>query len=170
METKKSEQEVVEQFEKKFPPIGLPRMTKFEEFIQTLPEWDGKDRVAEFSKCVEMRLAVYSGGGAGTSCISKLIIEVCKKNTDIVFYGEQGIGKSTLIRWLYPFEQKEITSPFHRTEASQIANGSIIIETTHEPKSIREKTSYCFIDRIDYSYTNIDIKQLYAQVYTEAKE
>lgn len=145
-------------------------MTQFETFMNSLPEWDGKDRIAEFSKCIEMRLVVYSGGGSGTSCISKLIMEVCKKNTDILFCGKQGIGKSTLLRWLYPFEQKEITSPFHRTEAKQIANGSIIIETMHETRSIRKKTSYCYIDKIDYSYTKIDIRQLYAQVLAEAKE
>ena len=54
-------------------------MTQFETFMNSLPEWDGKDRIAEFSKCIEMQLVVYSGGGRGTSCISKLIIEVCKK-------------------------------------------------------------------------------------------
>lgn len=142
----------------------------FIQFMNSLPEWDGKDRVVEFENFVSMSLIVYSGGGCGTSCISKLIIEVCKKNTDIVFCGIQGMGKSTLLRWLYPFEQTEITSPYHRTEAREIPNGSILIETTHELKNIRKKTSYCYFRQIDLAYTQIDIKQLYAQVLAEAKE
>lgn len=142
----------------------------FIHFMRYLPKWDGKDRVEEFKKLVPMYLVVYSGGGCGTSCISKLIIEVCKKNTDIVFCGTQGVGKSTLIRWLYPFEQTEIPSPYHRTEARRTPNGSILIETTHEPKNVRKKTSYCYLEQIDLSYTQIDIKQLYAQVLAEEKE
>lgn len=148
----------------------LTEDNSFTQFMNSLPKWDGKDRVLEFENFVSMSLIVYSGGGCGTSCISKLIIEACKKNTDIVFCGIQGIGKSTLLRWLYPFEQTEITSPYHRTEAKEIPNGSILIETTHELKNVRKKTSYCYFRQIDLSYTQIDIKQLYAQVLAEAKE
>lgn len=146
-------------------------LTDFEFFIATLPDWDGKDRVAELEKLVKMQLVVYAGGGVGTSPVRKLIIEVIRKNTNIMFCGKQGIGKSTFARWLYPFEQEEMKQIWKEVEIVSLPNNSLILETTEEEPLSFGRTSYCHIRDIDYSYTNIDIKQLYAQVLAlEEKE
>ena len=145
-------------------------MTDFEFFIATLPDWDGKDRVTELERLVKMQLVVYTGGGVGTSPVRKLIIEVIRKNTNIMFCGKQGIGKSTFARWLYPFEQEEMKQIWKEVEMVSLPNNSLILETTEEKPLTFERTSYCHLCEIDYSYTSIDIKQLYAQVFYGTKE
>lgn len=145
-------------------------LTDFEFFIATLPDWDGKDRVTELERLVKMQLVVYAGGGVGTSPVKRLIIEVIRKNTNIMFCGKQGIGKSTFARWLYPFEQEEMIQIWKEVEIVSLPNNSLILETTEEEPLTFERTSYCHLCEIDYSYTNIDIKQLYAQVLAKQKE
>lgn len=145
-------------------------MTDFEFFIATLPDWDGKDRVTELEKLVKMQLVAYAGGGVGTSPVKRLIIEVVRKNTNIMFCGKQGIGKSTFAKWLYPFEQKEMIQRWKEVEIVSLPNNSLILETTEKNPPTFGRTSYCHLKAIDYSYTNIDIKQLYAQVLAEEKE
>lgn len=145
-------------------------LTDFEFFIATLPDWDCKDRVSELERLVKMQLVVYTGGGVGTSPVRKLIIEVIRKNTNIMFCGKQGIGKSTFARWLYPFEQEEMIQRWKEVEMVSLPNNSLLMETTEEEPLTFGRTSYCHLGEIDYSYTNIDIKQLYAQVLAEEKE
>lgn len=145
-------------------------LTDFEFFIATLPDWDGKDRVTELERLVKMQLVVYAGGGVGTSPVKRLIIEVIRKNTNIMFCGKQGIGKSTFARWLYPFEQEDMKQIWKEVEIVSLPNNSLIMETTEEKPPLLNKTSYCYITAIDYSYTEIDIKQLYAQVLAEQKK
>lgn len=59
-----------------------------------------------------------------------------------------------------------------KTEARLTDNGVLIHETEFMPTlSVGYSGSLvCYIRDIDYSYTDIDIKQLYAQVFEEAKE
>lgn len=144
-------------------------MTDFEFFIATLPDWDGEDRVTELEKLVKMQLVTYAGGGVGTSPVKRLIIEVIRKNTNIMFCGKQGIGKSTFARWLYPFEQEEMMQRGKEVEMVSLPNNSLIFETTEKKPPTFGRTSYCHLKAIDYSYTNIDIKQLYAQVFEEER-
>ena len=145
-------------------------LTDFEFFIATLPDWDGKDRVSELEKLVKMQLVAYAGGGVGTSPVKRLIIEVIRKNTNIMFCGKQGIGKSTFARWLYPFEQKEMIQRWKDVEMVSLPNNSLILETTEEKPLTFGRTSYCHLKAIDYTYTSIDIKQLYAQILAEQKK
>lgn len=107
-------------------------MTDFEFFIATLPDWDGEDRVTELEKLVKMQLVTYAGGGVGTSPVKRLIIEVIRKNTNIMFCGKQGIGKSTFARWLYPFEQEEMMQRGKEVEMVSLPNNSLILETTEK--------------------------------------
>lgn len=145
-------------------------LTDFEFFIATLPDWDGKDRVTELERLVKMQLVVYAGGGVGTSPVKRLIIEVIRKNTNIMFCGKQGIGKSTFARWLYPFEQEEMIQRWKDVEIVSLPNNSLIMETTLDEPLYFGRTSYCYLGEIDYTYTGIDIKQLYTQVLAEQKE
>ena len=87
-----------------------------------------------------------------------------------MFCGKQGIGKSTFARWLYPFEQEEMIQIWKEVEIVSLPNNSLILETTEEKPLTFERTSYCHLCEIDYSYTSIDIKQLYAQVLAEQKK
>lgn len=150
-------------------------MTRFKEFITTLPEWDGKDRVSELEKLVKIETKIfYSDIGYCREYprvwVRKTIRRILQGTTDIFFVGEQGIGKSTLISYLCPFKHEMY--PAFKAEARLIGNGVVVYETEFMPTlSVGYSRSLvCYIRDIDYSYTDIDIKQLYAQVFEEAKE
>ena len=151
-------------------------MTQFEEFITTLPEWDGKDRVRELEKLVKIETKIfYSDIGYCREYprvwVRRIIRRILQGTTDIFFVGEQGIGKSTLISYLFPYEYEMY--PDLKTEARLTGNGVVIHETEFMPTlSVGYSRSLvCYIRDIDYSYTDIDIKQLYAQVFAlEEKE
>lgn len=151
-------------------------MTQFEEFITTLPEWDGKDRVRELEKLVKIETKIfYSDIGYCREYprvwVRRIIRRILQGTTDIFFVGEQGIGKSTLISYLFPYEYEMY--PDLKTEARLTGNGVVIHEAEFMPTlSVGYSRSLvCYIRDIDYSYTDIDIKQLYAQVFAlEEKE
>lgn len=150
-------------------------MTQFEEFITTLPEWDGKDRVSELEKLVKIETKIfYADIGYCREYprvwVRRIIRRVLHGVTDIFFVGEQGIGKSTLISYLFPVEYE--IYPDSKTEARVIGKSVIVHEVEYVPNlSVWYSGSLiCYIRDIDYSYTDIDIKQLYAQVLAEQKE
>ncbi len=149
-------------------------LTDFEFFIATLPDWDGKDRVSELEKLVEVKTGIYMHKDYHFFVgrwVSLSIIKARDGDSGLIFLGKQGIGKSTLIRWLFPFRQEVALC-----EGGEIAtaNGTKIIEIETGAVSLSALTvlglPILSIDHIDYSYTSIDIKQLYAQVLAEAKE
>lgn len=150
-------------------------LTDFEFFIATLPDWDGKDRVSElqrfvkagFAICIDRNYVYISNWVEGS------IIHTCVRGKDIIINGDQGIGKSTLTRFLFPFEKTEVPPQCKGDIGiTTIENGASFIET--EDVSMLPASKYGLsilnIESIDYSYTNIDIKQLYAQVFTEQKK
>lgn len=144
-------------------------------FIATLPEWDGKDRVSELEKLVKIETKIfYSDIGYYREYprvwVRRIIRRILQGTTNIFFIGEQGIGKSTLISYLFPFKHEMY--PAFKAEARLIGNGVVVYETEFMPTlSVGYSGSLvCYIRDIDYSYTDIDIKQLYAQVFEEAKE
>lgn len=148
-------------------------LTDFEFFIATLPEWDGKDRVSELGKLVKIETKIfYSDIGYCREYprvwVRRIIRRILQGTTDIFFVGEQGIGKSTLISYLFPYKHEM----YPETEARLIGNGVVIHETEFMPTLPvgYSGSLVCYIRDIDYSYTDIDIKQLYAQVFEEAKE
>ena len=150
-------------------------MTQFEEFITTLPDWDGKDRVRELEKLVKIETKIfYADRGYRQDYplvwLRRIIIRTLQGSTDIFFVGEQGIGKSTLISYLFPYEHEMY--PDLKTEARLIANCVSVHEVEFMPNlPVRYSGSLiCYIRNIDYSYTDIDIKQLYAQVLAEQKK
>ena len=151
-------------------------LTDFEFFIATLPDWDGKDRVKELEELVQADTVVFDkseGGYYGnysSKWVRRVISQVFRGGTDIIFSGKQGIGKSNLIRYLFPFEFTVM--PNSPTEERLIANHVGI----HEVEKLSNvPTEYsggliCFLGNIDLSYTQIDIEQLYAQVLAEQKK
>lgn len=143
--------------------------------MATLPEWDGKDRVSELEKLVKIETKIfYSDIGYYREYprvwVRRIIRRILQGTTNIFFIGEQGIGKSTLISYLFPFKHEMY--PAFKAEARLIGNGVVVYETEFMPTlSVGYSGSLvCYIRDIDYSYTDIDIKQLYAQVFEEAKE
>ena len=150
-------------------------LTDFEFFIATLPERDGKDRVSELEKLVKIETKIfYSDIGYYREYprvwVRRIIRRILQGTTDIFFVGEQGIGKSTLISYLSPYGHEMY--PDLKTEARLIGNCVIVHETEFMPTlSVGYSGSLvCYIRDIDYSYIDIDIKQLYAQVFAEAKD
>lgn len=149
-------------------------MTQFEEFISILPEWDGRDRVTELEKLVKIETKIFYTKIGFTqypyAWLRVAIKKILQGVTDIFFVGEQGIGKSTLISYLFPFEYE--IYPDLRTEARLIANCVSVHEVEFMPNLPAEysESLICYIRDIDYSYIDIDIKQLYAQVFAEGKE
>lgn len=150
-------------------------LTDFEFFIATLPEWDGKDRVTELEKLVKAGLAICIDRNYVyiSNWVKGLIIHTCVRGKDIIINGDQGIGKSTLTRFLFPFEKTEVPPQCKGDIGiTTIENGASFIET--EDVSMLPTSKYGLsilnIKSIDYSYIQIDIKQLYAQVFAEAKE
>lgn len=151
-------------------------MTEFEFFIACLPEWDGKDRVTELEKLVKAETKIFIGRKNECYCrdysdkwVRRVLKEVLRGVTDIFFIGEQGIGKSTLISHLFPFESIMCQNSF--SEEKLIANCVSVHEVEELPNLPTEYagTLFCNIGDIDYSYTDIDIKQLYAQVFEEER-
>lgn len=150
-------------------------MTQFEEFITTLPEWDGKDRVTELEKLVKIETKIfYADIGYCREYprvwVRRIIRRILQGTTDIFFVGEQGIGKSILISYLCPFKHEMY--PDLKTEARLIGKSVVVHETELMPNLSVWYSGclVCYIRDIDYSYIDIDIKQLYAQVFAEAKE
>lgn len=150
-------------------------LTDFEFFIATLPEWDNKDRVSELEKLVKIETKIfYSDIGYCREYprvwVRRIIRRILQGTTDIFFVGEQGIGKSTLISYLCPFKHEMY--PDLKTEARLTGKGVVVHETELMPNLSVWYSGclVCYIRDIDYSYTNIDIKQLYAQVFEEEKE
>lgn len=150
-------------------------LTDFEFFIATLPDWDGKDRVSELEKLVKIGTKIfYADIGYCREYprvwVRRIIRRIVEGVTDIFFVGEQGIGKSTLISYLFPFEHE--IYPDLKTEARLIANCVSVHEVEYMPNLPTEYSGclICYIGDIDYSYTNIDIKQLYAQVLAKQKK
>lgn len=150
-------------------------LTDFEFFIATLPDWDGKDRVSELEKLVKIETKIFYadiGYCREYPCVwvRRIIRRTLHGVTNIFFVGEQGIGKSTLISYLFPFEYE--IYPDLKTEARLIANCVSVHEVEYVPNlSVWWSGSLiCHIRDIDYSYTDIDIKQLYAQVLAEQKK
>ncbi len=153
-------------------------MTEFEFFIACLPEWDGKDRVTELEKLVKAETKIlndkigYRYRDYSDKWVRRVIREILRGVTDIFFIGEQGLGKSTLIRYLLPFEYvpyQEITN----VETILTVHCVSVHEAERVPNQLPDDysgTLICHIKDIDYSYTDIDLKQLYAQVFAEAKE
>ena len=156
-------------------------MTDFEFFIATLPEWDGKDRVTELEKLVKAETKIldendenkgYRYRDYSDKWVRRVIREILRGVTDIFFIGEQGCGKSTLIRYLLPFEYVPYQG-MTNAETILTANCISVHEGEWVPNQLPDDYSgslICYIRDIDYSYTDIDIKQLYAQVFEEAKE
>lgn len=152
-------------------------MTEFEEFISTLPKWDDKDRVTELEKLVKAETKIlnekhgYRYRDYSNEWVRRVIREILRGITDIFFIGEQGLGKSTLIRYLLPFEcvpYQGITN----VETILTANCLGVHEAERVPNQLPDDysgTLICHIKDIDYSYTDIDLKQLYAQVLAEKK-
>lgn len=151
-------------------------MTEFEFFIACLPEWDGRDRVSELETRVKTKITFYEEKKHETGYIinfARLLKECCSDNRNRIIFltlaGKQGIGKSTFARWLFPFSY----SFTEKNRSGLGANDVVVIE--EEEYSTDTYSPYindivCEIFAIDYSYTNIDIKQLYAQVLTEQKK
>ncbi len=157
-------------------------MTEFKFFIACLPEWDGKDRVTELEKLVKAETKIldendenkgYRYRDYSDKWVRRVIREILRGVTDIFFIGEQGIGKSTLIRYLLPFECLPYQS-ITNAETILSANCISVHEAERFPNQLPDDYSgslICYLSEIDYSYTNIDIKQLYAQVFAlEEKE
>lgn len=147
-------------------------LTDFEFFIATLPDWDGKDRVSELEKLVKAGFAICIDRNYVyiSNWVEESIIHTCVRGKDIIINGDQGIGKSTLTRFLFPFEKTEVPPQCKGDIGiTTIENGASFIET--EDVSMLPASKYGLsilnIESIDYSYTNIDIKQLYAQVLAE---
>lgn len=150
-------------------------LTDFEFFIATLPDWDGKDRVSELEKLVKIETKIfYVDKGYCRDYpyvwLRRIIIRTFQGVTDIFFVGKQGIGKSTLISYLFPFEHE--IYPDLKTEARLTANCVSVHEVEYMPNLPAKYSGslICYIGDIDYSYMNIDIKQLYAQVLAEQKK
>ena len=150
-------------------------LTDFEFFIATLPDWDGKDRVSELEKLVKIETKIfYSDIGYCREYprvwVRRIIRRILQGTTDIFFVGEQGIGKSTLISYLCPFKHEMY--PDLKTEARLTGKGVVVHETELMPNLSVWYSGclICYIRDIDYSYIDIDIKQLYAQVFAEGKE
>lgn len=151
-------------------------MTQFKEFITALPEWDSIDRVAELTRRIKINLSLYDKDDE-TLQHSTLIVNLLKAlfhRIDTVIVGKQGIGKSTFIRWIYPFIDEE-RPPQDREDGTLyiIANKVLILECKELfPLRVEDcdKVLVCEIININYSYTNIDVKQLYAQVFAEEKD
>lgn len=153
-------------------------LTEFEFFIAYLPDWDGKDRVTELEKLVKAETKIldenkgYRYRDYSDKWVRRVIREIRQGVTDIFFIGEQGCGKSTLIRYLLPFEclpYPEITN----AETILTANCVSVHEAEQVPNRLPDDYSgslICYIRDIDYSYIDIDIKQLYAQVLAEQKK
>lgn len=158
------------------------QMTQFEEFISTVPKWDGTDRVTELKRLANVTITMYARNKArrDANSVRTLIEEVCRDNSHrfcyFTFYGKQGIGKSFFARWLFPFYEEETPFPFHERWTGMVTNGCLIMESEDRPSRVpslfADNMLYilCEIEAIDFSYTNIDIKQLYAQVLAEEKE
>lgn len=153
-------------------------MTDFEFFIACLPEWDGKDRVTELEKLVKAETKILDENNGhryrdySDKWVRRVIREILRGVTDIFFIGEQGCGKSTLIRYLLPFEYVPYQG-MTNAETILTANCISVHEGEWVPNQLPDDYSgslICHIRDIDYFYTNIDIKQLYAQVFEEAKE
>lgn len=149
-------------------------MTQFEEFITTLPEWDSKDRIAELTRRIKINLSLYDMDDETVqrSTVMVNFLKALFHRIDTVIVGKQGIGKSTFIRWIYPFIDGE-RLPQDREDVTLyiIANKVLILECNEFiPLKVSGKVLICEIIDIDYSYIDIDIKQLYAQVFAEAKE
>lgn len=149
-------------------------MTQFKEFITTLPEWDGKDRIAELTRRIKINLSLYDMNDETVqrSTVMVNLLKALFHRIDTVIVGKQGIGKSTFIRWIYPFIDGE-RLPQDREDVTLyiIANKVLILECNEFiPLKVSGKVLICEIIDIDYSYIDIDIKQLYAQVFAEAKE
>lgn len=150
-------------------------LTEFEFFIATLPDWDGKDRESELEELVKAGLAICIDRNYVyiSNWVEVSIIHTCVRGKDIIINGDQGIGKSTLTRFLFPFEKTEVPPQCKGDIGiATIENGASFIET--EDVSMLPASKYGIpilnIESIDYSYTNIDIKQLYAQVLAKEKE
>ena len=149
-------------------------LTDLEFFIATLPDWDGKDRVSELEELVKAGLTIYIDRNVYISnWVEVSIIHTCVRGKDIIINGDQGIGKSTLTRFLFPFEKTEVPPQCKGDIGiATIENGASFIET--EDVSMLPASKYGLpilnIESIDYSYTGIDIEQLYAQVLAEQKK
>ena len=154
-------------------------LTDFEFFIATLPDWDGKDRVTELQNLVNAAITVYDKGKEVrfTNRVRVLIEECFKDNynrvCNLMFCGKQGMGKSTFARWLFPFYKQETRSPYNEYWTGMVANECLIMESEERPSCVSSPYTediLCELKVIDYSYTGIDIKQLYAQVLAERKK
>lgn len=145
-------------------------MTQFEEFKQNLPEWDGNDRVAELMRFVIADTELVTFKHKQLDCTTvwpRFLVKYCidEGRANIVIQGEQGIGKSTFVRWLCPFiENKEPQMTF-----MQIGN-SLLFETQSEilpeikPDNCGTDIFICHIKFLQFKYTQIDLEQLYAQI------
>lgn len=148
-------------------------MTQFEYFRRSLPEWDGKNRVAELESKIKATITFHKTCKALEHInIMRMLKECCGDNSNrvlfLTFSGKQGIGKSIFARWLFPFSYLFAKSALpYQDWTGMIANEVIIVEKEELPKNMFSpyiNDIVCEITEIDYSYINIDIKQLYAQI------
>lgn len=148
-------------------------MTQFEEFITALPEWDGKNRVAELEARIKATITFSSENKEVEHIdIVRLIKECCcRDNSDrictLTFYGVPGVNKRAFVRWLLPFSRLYKKTQFHNNRTGLIANDISIFEIKKLPRYVPTRWTndiYLEIIELDCSYTDIDIKQLYAQI------
>ena len=167
-------------------------MTDFERFISTLPEWDGKDRVSELEELVKAETIIFDKNKNNPTMpdsfeeflrmnedyrnysdkwVNRVVYGAVYGAANIIFCGQQGIGKSTLIRWLFPCDRVKIWQET-KFDRGLMTNGTSIGESEFLPdlSASYSGSLICYVGKIDYSYTQIDIKQLYAQVLAEQKE
>jgi predicted P-loop ATPase len=82
---------------------------KIAEFFNSLPDWDGRDRIAELAKCFSHKLpGLPDGSDPIERFLRKWLVGAVARaltgtqNFVLVLMGEGGIGKSYFAKWLAP--------------------------------------------------------------------
>ena len=88
----------------------VPKYDPFTHYLNSLPQWDGKDYVAELASSVEVTQPQHFDKCLRkwlVAMVASLMNEKVVNQTAIIFSGEQGIGKTTWFHTILPPQFQE---------------------------------------------------------------